>query len=78
MVSFHLVKESIENIVRLFLLTLVDILTLIRISIAYALSLVTPVHGGCTSRWLDDPSRSLRAFLCQGEHSEASFDSHDY
>ena len=62
MVSFHLVKESTENIVRLFLMTSVDILTLIRISIACALSLVTLVHGGCTSRWPDDPSRYLRAF----------------
>ena len=43
MVSFHLVKESIDNVVLLFLLTLMDILTLIRVSIAYALSLVTPI-----------------------------------
>ena len=41
---FHLVKESTENIVRPFLLALVDILILIRTWIACAPSLVTPVQ----------------------------------
>ena len=43
MVSFHLVNESIDNVVLLFLLTLVDILKSISAWITYALGLVTPI-----------------------------------